>query len=102
MKQELGYFEAAILRQRRMVTVGCTTRRNRCADKGLSSFELSKEHQLHLLIREAPELFQYYTIRPSLAHENRIDNVVKVSIGDRDHFDLFFFNPHMSLATVKV
>ncbi|KAL2516417.1 Uncharacterized protein Fot_30388 [Forsythia ovata] len=51
---------------------------------------------------KAPELFQCHTIRPSLAHENRIDNVVRVSIGGRDHFDLFFFNPQISLATVKV
>ncbi|KAL2483307.1 Uncharacterized protein Fot_44751 [Forsythia ovata] len=28
--------------------------------------------------------------------------MVRVSIGGRDHFDLFFFNPHISLATVKV
>ncbi|KAL2501268.1 Uncharacterized protein Fot_35116 [Forsythia ovata] len=51
---------------------------------------------------EALELFQCHTIRSSLVHGNRLDNVVRVSIGGRDHFDLFFFNPHISLATVKV
>ncbi|KAL2476853.1 Uncharacterized protein Fot_45867 [Forsythia ovata] len=51
---------------------------------------------------KAPELFQYHTIRPSLAHENCLDNVVRVSIGGRDHFDLFYFNPQTSLATVEV
>ncbi|KAL2520003.1 Uncharacterized protein Fot_23926 [Forsythia ovata] len=51
---------------------------------------------------EAPELFQCHTIRPSLAHGNCLYNVVKMSIGSSDHFDLFFFNSHISLATVKV
>ncbi|KAL2545460.1 hypothetical protein Fot_14693 [Forsythia ovata] len=51
---------------------------------------------------EAPELFQCHTIRPSLLHEKCLNNVVRVSIGSRDHFDLFFFNPHVSLATVNV
>ncbi|KAL2508430.1 ATP synthase alpha subunit [Forsythia ovata] len=51
---------------------------------------------------EAPKLFQCHTIRPSLAHGNRFDNVVRMSIGSRDRFDLFFFNPHISLATVKM
>ncbi|KAL2501011.1 hypothetical protein Fot_34859 [Forsythia ovata] len=51
---------------------------------------------------EAPELFQCHTIHPFLAHENCLDNVVRVSIGGRDHFDRFFFNPQTSLATVKV
>ncbi|KAL2493640.1 hypothetical protein Fot_37397 [Forsythia ovata] len=51
---------------------------------------------------EALELFQCHTIRPSLVHGNRLDNVVRVSIGGGYHFDLFFFNLHISLATVKV
>ncbi|KAL2545060.1 hypothetical protein Fot_14293 [Forsythia ovata] len=51
---------------------------------------------------EAPELFQCHTIRPSLSHENCLGNVVRVSIGRMDHFDIFFFNPYISLATVKV
>ncbi|KAL2545229.1 Uncharacterized protein Fot_14462 [Forsythia ovata] len=50
---------------------------------------------------EAPVLFQCHTIL-SLAHGIRHDNVVRVSIGGRDHFDIFFFNSHISLATVKV
>ncbi|KAL2550125.1 hypothetical protein Fot_11655 [Forsythia ovata] len=49
-----------------------------------------------------PELFQYHTIRPSLSHGNCFGNVVRVSIGSRDHFDLFLFNHHVSLSTVKV
>ncbi|KAL2553042.1 Uncharacterized protein Fot_06661 [Forsythia ovata] len=51
---------------------------------------------------EAPELFQYHIIRQSFAHGNRLDNVVRVSICGRDHFDIFFFNPHISLATVNM
>ncbi|KAL2515416.1 Uncharacterized protein Fot_29387 [Forsythia ovata] len=48
------------------------------------------------------KLFQCHTIRPSNSHGNHLNNVVRVSIGGRDHFDLFFFNPHISLAIVKV
>ncbi|KAL2517937.1 BED-type domain-containing protein [Abeliophyllum distichum] len=50
---------------------------------------------------EAPELFQCHTIDSSFAHGNCLHNVVRISIGGRDHFDLFLFNPHILLATVK-
>ncbi|KAL2551605.1 hypothetical protein Fot_05224 [Forsythia ovata] len=51
---------------------------------------------------EAPELFKFHTICSSLSHGNRLDNVVRVSISGRDHFDIFFFNTHVLLATVNV
>ncbi|KAL2461936.1 Uncharacterized protein Adt_45356 [Abeliophyllum distichum] len=50
---------------------------------------------------EAPKLFQCHNICPSVENENRLHNIVRVSIRGRDHFDLFFFNPQTSLATCK-
>ncbi|KAL2521849.1 hypothetical protein Fot_25772 [Forsythia ovata] len=38
----------------------------------------------------------------SISHRNRLDNMVRVSIGGRDHFDIFFFNHYISFAIVKV
>ncbi|KAL2515158.1 Uncharacterized protein Fot_29129 [Forsythia ovata] len=56
------------------------------------------EHQFHLLIRRHRNYFNAI----QFVHGNRLDNVVRVFIGGRDHFDIFFFNLHISLATVNM
>ncbi|KAL2545764.1 Uncharacterized protein Fot_14997 [Forsythia ovata] len=59
------------------------------------------EPQLHSLIQRHHNYFNA-TQFVHLSHGNQFDNVVRVSIGSRDYFDIFFFNPHVSFATIKV